>query len=165
MREAIGEYSRFSHAEVGGFEVPSGVSPQPKSLEETIRGSMNRARSAFKSDSRSVYGIGLESGLMEVPYTKTGFMDVCACAIFDGNRFHLGLSSVFEYPIEVTRLVLEEGLDVTEAFNATGLSQNEKLGSAEGAIGLLTGGRVTRKDYTKQAIVTAMVHLENPELY
>lgn len=102
---------------------------------------------------------------MEVPYTKTGFMDVCACAIFDGNRFHLGLSSVFEYPIEVTRLVLEEGLDVTEAFNATGLSQNEKLGSAEGAVGLLTGGRITRKDYTKQAIVTAMVHLENPELY
>jgi non-canonical (house-cleaning) NTP pyrophosphatase len=102
---------------------------------------------------------------MKVPETKSGFMDVCVCAIFDGKNFHLGLSSAFEYPKEITRLINEDGLNATEAANKIGLTTNPKLGSAEGIIGIITKGRITRKEYTKQAIRTALMHLENPELY
>jgi non-canonical (house-cleaning) NTP pyrophosphatase len=40
-----------------------------------------------------------------------------------------------------------------------------KVGSAEGAVGLLTKGRITRLDYIKQSIVMAMIHLENAKFY
>jgi len=102
---------------------------------------------------------------MQVPYTKTGYMDLCACAIYDGKEVHIGLSSAFEFPTQVTRLILEEGLDANQAFYLVGLTKDPKIGSAEGAIGLLTKGRVTRKDYTKQAISMALIHLENSNLF
>jgi inosine/xanthosine triphosphatase len=165
VKETLTEYPLFEWVKILWVDVSSWVSPQPKTLKETLQGAMNRAKSAFESQENSYCGIGLESGLMEVPYTKTGFMDTSACAIYDWTTFHLWLSSAFEYPIEVTKLVFEKGIDITQAFNATGLSKNEKLGSAEGAIGLLTQGRVTRKDYTRQSITMALIHLENPELY
>lgn len=54
------------------------MSDQPKSLKETISGAMNRSRNAF-SDCQ--FSFGLESGLMAVPFTKTGYMDVCVCVL------------------------------------------------------------------------------------
>jgi non-canonical (house-cleaning) NTP pyrophosphatase len=40
------------------------------------------------------------------------------------------------------------------------MTTNENIGSEEGAIGILTKGRMTRKEYTKQALRTALIHLE-----
>ncbi len=162
VREILNEYKDFYNCEVIGVESKSDVSEQPKSIDETIQGAINRAKNCFKDCD---YSVGIESGLMKVPNTKTGYMDVSCCAIFDGKQIHLGLSSAFEYPIKATKLVFEEGLDINQAFHKTGLTKNTKLGSSEGAIGLLTKGRLVRKEYTKQAIRTAMIHLENPELY
>ena len=162
VREILNEYQDFHDCEIIGIEASSGVDNQPKSMDETFQGAINRAKNCFKECD---YSIGLESGLMKVPNTKTGYMDVTCCAIFDGKQIHLGLSSAFEYPIKATKLVFEEGLDINQAFHKTGLTKNLKLGSYEGAIGLLTKGRLIRKEYTKQAIRTAMIHLENPWLY
>jgi inosine/xanthosine triphosphatase len=162
VKEILNDYNDFSKAEVIGLEVSSGVDNQPKSLDETIKGAMNRAKACFIDCD---YSIGLESGLMKIPHTKTGYMDFTCCAIFDGKNVCLGLSSCFEYPKEITRLVLEEGIDINQAFIKKGLTKNPKLGSAEGAIGFLTKGRVIRREYTKQAIQMALIHLENPDLY
>lgn len=162
VKEILKEYPILENAEIIGQEASSGVSEQPKSLDETMQGSINRAKACFHDCN---YSIGLESGLMKVPNTKTGLMDVTSCAIFDGKTIHLGLSSAFEYPIEVTKLVLNEGLDINQAFHKLGLTYNPKIGSSEGAIGMLTKGRLKRKEYTQQALRTALIHLENPELY
>ena len=81
--EIVREYPHLAHAEVIGCEVSSEISAQPMSLEEIIRGAKNRARNSFSIGENCDYGIGLESGLMDVPYTKTGHMNVCACAIYD----------------------------------------------------------------------------------
>lgn len=159
VEEMIKDYNFLAESKVEGVSVESGVSDQPLSLDETITGAMNRARSAF---SDCDYSIGLESGLMTVPKTKSGYMDLCACAIFDGKEFHLGLSSAWEFPNpEVMKLMLEDGLDMSQAINKVGLTNNPEIGSEEGAIGILTKGRLTRKEYTKQAILTALIHLEN----
>lgn len=162
VKDTIQDYDILKDAKVNPIGVASDVEDQPKSIEETIKGAKNRARNAFKS---CKYSIGLESGLMKVPETKTGYMDVCVCAIYDGKDFHLGFSSAFEYPKEAVRLVFEEGLDITQAFNRLKLTDNPKLGSAGGAIGILTKGRITRKELTKQAIINALIHLENPKLF
>jgi inosine/xanthosine triphosphatase len=162
VKEVLKEYIDFKDCKIIGIEVSSDVSEQPKSIDETIKGAINRAKNCF---THCNYSIGLESGLIKVPYTKTGYMDVTACAIFDGKKIHLGLSSAFEYPIKVTKSVFEDNINITQSFMKHGLTKDPKMGSAEGAIGLLTKGKVTRKDYTKQSIHMAMIHLENPELY
>lgn len=160
--EVLAQYDDLKDAEIHLVEVDSQVSPQPKSLEETMTGAMNRARGAFLGCD---YSIGLESGLMEIPHTKTGYMDFCVCAIYNGTDFSFGFSSGIEFPREVVRLIFKEGIDSTEAFNKVGLTENPKIGQAEGIIGVLTKGRLNRKEYTKQAILTAMVHIEHPHLY
>jgi len=139
------------------LEVSSEVNDQPKSLDETVKGAMSRAKNVF---SDCDYGFGIESGLMAVPSTKTGHMDVCVCAIFDGKEYHLGLSSAWEAPKEVADYILNEGMDMNEAAYKAGLTRDLNVGSAEGLIGIVTKGRLTRKEYTKEAIRSALIHLE-----
>lgn len=158
VKEIILDYLDLKRAEVSAFEADSKVSAQPKSLEETIRGAMNRALGSFGDCD---YSFGIESGLMVVPNTKTGHMDVCACAIYDGEEFHLGLSSAWEAPKKVVEHMLRDGLDMNQAAFKAGLTTNPQVGSAEGLVGIMTKGRLTRKEYTKEAIRTALIHIEN----
>lgn len=162
VREIFLEYPLLAEAVITSMEVDSGVGNQPKSLEAAIVGAKNRARAAFVNCDLSV---GLESGIMPVPHSRTGWMDFTACIIFDGQKTCLGLSSCFEYPKEVTRLLIEENMEASYAFRSAGLTDHERIGYAEGAIGILTNGRLTRKEYTKQALRTALIQLEHPELY
>ena len=162
LTEILKEYPDFFDAEVVACDANSGVSNQPKSLAETIAGAKARAKNCFIGCD---YSVGLESGLMEVPETKTGFMDVTVCAIYDNKIFCLGLSSAFEYPIEVTKYVLEKNAELSDAYRDLGFTKEKKIGEGEGIIGVLTKGRLNRKEYTKQAIRTALIHLENRKLY
>ena len=157
VREIIEDYPHLNGAEIYPFDVASGVADQPKSLDETIQGAMNRAKAAFED---CTYSIGLESGLMAVPNTRSGFMDVCVCAIYDGAEYHLGLSSGWEAPKQVMHYMLTEGLNMNDAAHKAGLTKNPNIGSAEGLVGLVTKGRLDRKAYTKEAIRTALIHLE-----
>jgi len=157
VREIIQEYDHLRDADVIGISVDSGVSDQPKTLEETVEGALSRARHAFDN---CTYSFGIESGLMVVPHTKTGHMDVCVCAIFDGSEYHLGLSSAWEAPSRVMHYIVEEGMDMNEAAYRAGLTDNMSVGSAEGLVGIVTRGRLTRKVYTKEAVRTALIHLE-----
>jgi inosine/xanthosine triphosphatase len=160
LREIIKDYRHLKNSEVFEVDAVSGVGEQPKSLDETIRGAMNRAKGSFKNCD---YSFGIESGLMAVPNTKTGYMDVCVCAIFDGREYHLGLSSAWEAPREVAKYMLEEGLDMNGAALKAGLTKNPKVGSAEGLIGIMTKGRLNRKEYTKEAIRTALIHIDKED--
>jgi len=155
--EILSEYPHLKDAEVISRDIASGVSDQPKSLKETIKGAMNRSKDAFQSCD---YSFGIESGLMAVPNTKTGYMDVTVCAIFDGNEFHLGLSSAWEAPLEVANYILKEGLDMNQAAHKAGFTKDLKVGSKEGLIGIMTKGRLSRKQYTKEALRTALIHIE-----
>ncbi len=161
LKELLSVYEMFKDVEVISVEVPSNVDEQPKSTEETIRGAMNRAKNAFQEN----YSFGIESGITKVPYTKTGWMDFTACAIYDGQEFHIGLSSAFEYPKEITRMAVEEGATISDAAYKIGITKNPKIGVKEGVIGILTKGRHPRKEYTKEAIRMALIHLENEHLY
>ncbi|MCF7794847.1 inosine/xanthosine triphosphatase [Patescibacteria group bacterium] len=158
LKEMLLDYKHLQNARVESIDVSSGVSDQPKSLEETITGAKNRARKAY---SECDYSFGIESGLITVPYTKSGYMDVCACAIFDGSEYHLGLSSAWEAPERVSKLMLEDGLDMNEAAYKAGYTDNMKVGSAQGLVGIMTKGRLTRKEYTKEAIRTSLIHIDN----
>lgn len=157
LKEIIQDYPHLKDSNVVSVMATSGVSNQPKSLEETIKGAMNRSRIAY---SDCDYSFGIESGLMAVPHTKTGYMDVCVCVIFDGNEYHLGLSSAWEAPKMVAEYMLNDGLNMNDAAYKAGLTKNPKVGSTEGLVGIVTKGRLTRKEYTKEAIRTALIHVD-----
>ena len=162
VEEALSDFPEFSSAKVISIEIGSGVHKQPKNMEQTVQGAINRAKNAFKDCDLSV---GLESGLMEVPNTKSGYMDITMCAIFDGKNFHLGGSSAFEYPKSMIDLVFSKDYEIDEAAKEVGFSEDSNIGEREGMIGLLTKGRLDRKGYSKQAVITALIHLLNPEHY
>ena len=162
VSEILADYPMFEGADIEAVEADSGVSAQPRNLEEIIQGAENRARGAFKSCD---YSFGIEGGFANVPRTKTGYMQFEVCAIYDGRNFHLGLSSGFEAPREAMRLILEEALDLSKAANRLGLHPDENIGASIGIISPLTKGRLNRKEYTKEAIRMALIHLENSHLY
>lgn len=139
---------------VGEFE-------HPKSLEETIRGAKRRAEAAFKD---CVYGVGMEGGLIKTPEVPTGYLETTACAIYDGKRFAIGLSSSFEWPPQVLRAILD-GQDGSQAFRGAGLTTSSKIGNDQGAISVLTDGYIDRTKQNEEAVVMSLLQLMKPELY
>ena len=150
----------FSDYKVTGLACKSGVREQPMNLDEIIRGAIFRARSVFGD---CEYSVGIEDGISQVSGAKSGYMNFCACAIFDGERIFLGLGPAFEYPPECTRRVVEEGITISEAFIP--FTDKPEIGYEEGIIGWLTRGRISRKDYTKNAVEMAKIQIDNPGLY
>lgn len=165
VEEVIKGYPYLANAQVQSFSVPSGIAEQPLSMDEIIQGAKNRARNAYSACANCVYGFGIESGLFQVGGSHTGFLEASICCIFNGKQFHMGSSCGFEVPPQILSLVLNKNLDLSQACLESGITANEKLGSAEGLVGLLTKGRINRKEYTKQCIMTALIQLENVEWY
>jgi inosine/xanthosine triphosphatase len=143
---------------LSGIDVDSQVNEQTQSFTETIEGATNRAQTALQT---ADFAIGLEDGIFQIPGQEGTYMNICACVITNGTVTHHGCSSAFEYPQDITDLVLSRGLDISEALGAAGYTGNPGIGAAEGAIGILSEGRLIRKDYTKQAVNAALIHLKN----
>ena len=150
----------FTDYEVTGVACKSGVKEQPMNLGEIIAGAIIRARSIFAD---CEYSIGIEDGISQVPGAKSGYMNFCACAIFDGKQIFLGLGPAFEYPPECTRRVVKEGITISEAFIP--LTDKPDIGYEEGIIGWLTQGKISRKEYTKHAVEMAKIQIDNQGLY
>lgn len=154
-REALALWGELGASEVVGVPVESGVSGHPTSIAETVQGAVNRARAAFPGAQLS---LGLEGGLVAVPGTKTGFLEVTVAAVHDGKETFVGMSAGFEFPATVAALI-REGVEASDAVRRVGLSQHAKLGNTEGGvIGLLSKGRFSRREQARQAVVSALMN-------
>ena len=162
VAELLLDYPMFAGAEVDAVDVKVEEFGHPKSLEETIDGAIDRAKQAYIGHE---YGFGIEGGLMQVPHTKSGYMEVGACAIFDGTQIHLGLSQACEWPKRVTDMIVNDGLDGSQAMKAAGLTNDDKVGAQKGMIHVFTKGRMDRTQFNRSAVMMALIHLENPELF
>ena len=151
----------FRGAEIVGSDVDVEEFGHPKTIEETIMGAKQRAKAAFKE---CVLSVGIESGLIVAPQTKAGYLETTACALYDGEQFAIGMAPAFEWPPKVTKMILD-GLDGSQAFKATGLTEHEKIGAAEGAIHVLTHGKINRTKLNELAITMALLQFENPDNY
>jgi len=151
----------FGGAEVSGVEVESGVSAQPVGMMETVLGAVRRARAALHVDGAEL-GVGIEAGLIEAPFTLTGYLDVQVCAVADRNCITIGTGSGFEHPPEVVRAVLR-GEEVGGIMER--LSGVRGIGRKQGAIGFLSNGRLSRTELTKQAVFMAFLPRLKRELY
>ena len=159
VKEVFARYDLFSDAQIMGINIDSGVAAQPLTLEETVSGAQMRAVRSFPG---SYLSVGLESGAHQILNGK--YVQLTVCALYTGKKIHVGYSPAFEIPRSIVGL-LQEGFNLEEASYRAGLTSNHHIGEAEGLIGILSHGKLTRKEYTKQAIVTALFALQNPEWY
>ncbi len=162
LKDAIKDYQDIKDADIIGVKTGSGVSDQPKTLDETIQGAINRAEGCYRDG--CMFSVGIESGLMEVQKARTGYIENTVCAIYDGEKTAIGLSSGFECPEKIIECV-KDGKDLNDATKEIGLTSDERIGSKQGLIGLLTRGRIIRKHYTTDAIIMALIQIENKGLY
>jgi len=162
VAEALKQSDQFKNIEVNPMDVVTEKFGHPITIDLVVRGAMDRARQAFQD---CEYSFGIEGGLIEVPETKSGYMEAAVCAIYDGEQFHLGMSPAFEWPKSVTDLIVKKGLDGSQALREAGFTNHEKIGAAEGGVWIFTHGKMNRKEYNKLAVMMALIHLENKEQY
>jgi inosine/xanthosine triphosphatase len=151
----------FGAIEAVGVEAESGVPAQPLGDEMTRLGAFNRANRALALIPDATFGVGLEGGVNDMP---DGAMYCHAwCAIVDRKRA-VGWASTgrCELPSPVAALIrtgLELGVADDQVFGRT----NSKQG--EGAVGLLTRGRIDRTVFYAPAVTMALARFLNPDLY
>lgn len=155
----LGFQSFFPQFCVEGVQVPSGVSDQPMTDEETLRGATNRAYNARQFQNDADFWIGIEGGLHP---DGSGFSAFAWIVILSANRQGEARTTSFLLPLKVVRLI-KQGIELGEANDIVFKKNNSK--QKNGAVGLLTKNEVSRTELYKQAVQLALIPFVNPDLY
>jgi inosine/xanthosine triphosphatase len=159
VAEAVRDF--WQGARVEGVKVSSAVSDQPRGDGEIRRGALHRARQALSAVAEAQYGVGLEGGVVD---GEDGMWVYAWVAVADrSGRIGEGRTGQFLLPEPVARLIRDEGLEMGDADDRYFGRTNSK--QEEGAIGLLTGRKLTRQDFYRQAVVFALLPFIRPEHY
>lgn len=146
--------------EISGVSVPSGVSNQPISETETLRGALNRAKAALELFPKSYYSVGIEGGVEEREHGMEAFAWIVVLS--NTGKIGRGRTGTFFLPDKVAELIrggMELGLADDQIFNRSNSKQKN------GAVGILTGNVIDRTKYYVDAITLALIPFKNPKLY
>lgn len=128
------------NAEIVSLNIPSGVSEQPFSDEETIEGAINRAKKALWEGAGDI-GIGLEGGVHE---TSQGLL-VCnwGALVTNGMDPIIAGGARIILPEEIAKRLRcgEELGPVMEDY-----ANMKNVRKHEGAVGVFTNGYINRVD-------------------
>jgi len=138
-RKAFARY--FKTLRIAGVEVPSGVSPQPLSFGEVVKGARERARQAFRDCD---YSVGIEAGIFRVASVSPRPFQITMACVFDGTREALGSGPFFEIPESMVKKV---------------------VASDRGSVAIVTKGKVTREQVTADAVLMALAPFVSAPLY
>jgi inosine/xanthosine triphosphatase len=131
----------FKRVKVSGVEVSTGVSPQPVSFGEIVRGARERARRAFRDCD---YSVGIEAGVFRVAAVASNAFQITVACVFDGRREALGAGPFYEVPARMLREIVK---------------------ADAGSVAVVTKGRVTRGQVTRDAVLMALAPFVSAELY
>ncbi len=162
IQAALNGFQRMVPGEefaVESVSVPSGVSNQPYSDQETITGAANRASRAAHVVPMADYWIGIEGGIQEWLEEIVAFAWV---VVKDRRLTGKGRTGTFFLPDEVARLV-RQGKELGEADDIVFGRVNSK--QENGAVGLLTGNVIDRAKFYEEAVILALIPFKNPDLY
>ncbi len=160
-REAFNRFFPDEELSVSGISIPSGVSEQPFSESETLSGAINRTELLKSRYPAAHFVVGIEGGV------EQRFGELWAFAwvvVSNGSKTGKGTTSRFPLPGKVKKL-LDEGLELGDANDRVFSQHNSK--QQGGAIGLLTGDLITRKELYVPAVIMALIPFrkENTSLY
>lgn len=145
--------------EVIGISVPSGVSDQPMSDRESVKGATNRAKRARKAHDAD-FGVGLEGGIQKVgkEYIDSGW----AVIVHKDGQVGIGSSVRMHTPHKMMKMVFE-GKELGEICDIVFNRKNSK--QEEGQMGILTKNLITRTQAYRDGVISALVRFIHPELY
>ncbi|HOJ36917.1 MAG TPA: inosine/xanthosine triphosphatase [Ignavibacteriales bacterium] len=146
--------------EIIGIDVPSNVSEQPMTNEETLQGAINRALNCKKSNPDANYYFGIEGGVDIL----NNQMEVFAWIYIVDNQGNHGLSRTasFFLPPSIQKLILQ-GMELGHADDLVFQRKNSK--QQNGAVGMLTNNLIDRTKYYEEAVILALIPFINKELY
>lgn len=144
---------------VAAVSVPSGVSDQPMSDEETFEGARNRALGAKKEYPDADFWIGIEGGLEAREQEHQAFAWVY---ILSHKQMGSSRTASFALPPPISRLI-DQGMELGEADDQVFGSHNSK--QKNGAVGLLSGNVIVRESLYVPAVSLALIPFRNQDLF
>ncbi len=141
-----------------GTAAESGVSDQPMSDAETLRGARNRVANVRQILPNADFWVGMEGGVEEIAGELEAFAWI---VIADRSRRGKSRTATFYLPEETARLV-RQGIELGEADDQVFRRANSK--QENGSVGLLTGNAIDRTRYYAQAVVLALIPFRNLDL-
>lgn len=145
---------QWPEAIVKGFDVPSGISEQPLSDEETKKGSINRAKKALDagldelekqqpiSPSQQILGVGLEGGVFTHENGELWSTVWISVVDREGNIFSAN-GARFKVPDRIANPI-KAGQEMGPVVG--GLFKDKNIKQKQGAIGIITRGFVDRTE-------------------
>jgi len=154
----------YTDIELMSINVPSGVSEQPFSDEETIQGAMNRANAVMKSIPDLDFAVGLEGGVVETSVMeKTSiFLTNWGAVVDSKGNIGIGAGHRVQMPSMMAQ-ELRKGRELGDVVDEW--SQGSDIHKKQGAIGVLTNNLITRSDMFSDVIICAFARFLFPNDY
>lgn len=131
----------FPNQSVYSYQVPSGVSAQPFSDEETKQGAINRAKACLEKANFPALAIGLEGGVMFIG--KDLYLCNWGALITSEENIYTASGARIKLPLQIGKKLLQ-GLELGKAIEQ--YVQKKDIRSKEGTIGVFTNELVNRTD-------------------
>jgi inosine/xanthosine triphosphatase len=159
VKEAFSSVWPEKEWDVEGVSVSSGVSDQPMSPEESIKGAKNRAKRALAA-LHADFGVGLEGGLQKVGkyWFDCGWIIVC------DREGTIGIStSIWMHTPAKMMKYIKKGLELGHVDDLFFKQTNSK--QLNGHFGLMTNDIITRSHAYRDAVTSALARFIHPEIY
>lgn len=149
--------------DVRSVSVPSDVSAQPFSNEETLRGARNRVRNAVGVAEAADFVVAIEGGVEWCSFAEEPQLMCFAWAVVLSKDVEgKARTAAFLLPPPLAELIAG-GMEMGEADNKLFGRTNSK--STNGTVGVLTKDHITRQTYYEHAMTMALIPFINPELF
>lgn len=143
-----------------GIGVPSGVSDQPLTDEETLIGARNRVAAIKQEVDQADFWVGVEGGVQLMDsgiYEAFGWM-----VIADNEQESISRSASFSLSKPMTEK-LQNGMELGPLMDK--IFKESMIKHKGGAVGMLTNGVVSRKALYLQPLQLALIPFVQKELY
>lgn len=145
--------------ECEGVSVPSDVSDQPMSNQETLNGAINRATHAKNDFPNAKFWVGIEGGIEKMGEEMMAFAWI---VVLSKDKMGKARTGTFFLPPKVVVLI-NQGKELGEADDIVFGHSNSK--QKNGAVGILTGNIIDRTQFYVEAMVLGLIPFLNKEIY
>lgn len=134
-----------------GVDVKSGISSQPMSDRQSIRGAVNRAKRALKQVKGADFGVGMEGGVHKIG--KKWFESGWICVVDKKDKIGLGTSARWEMSGKVMGKLEGKG-ELSRVFEDLARIENAK--DVGGVMGLVTKNILPRDLAYSHGVIFAL---------
>lgn len=137
--------------EIVGVDVKSGISSQPMSDRQSIRGAVNRAKRALKTVKGAEFGVGMEGGVHKIG--KKWFESGWIAVVDKKGKIGLGTSARWEMSAKVMGKLKGKN-ELSHIFEDLAKVENAK--DAGGVMGLVTKNILPRDLAYSHGVIFAL---------